>query len=65
MNRPGGLGKLSTHVILYAALLIDGKNYGIHPFMVQIRSLEDHTPLPGVTVGDIGPKFYFGKLNYP
>jgi len=29
---------------------------GVHAFIVPIRSLEDHMPLPGVTVGDIGPK---------
>uniref|UniRef100_V5GK88 Putative peroxisomal acyl-coa oxidase n=1 Tax=Ixodes ricinus TaxID=34613 RepID=V5GK88_IXORI len=26
------------------------------PFMVQIRSMENHEPLPGTTVGEIGPK---------
>jgi hypothetical protein len=29
---------------------------GVHAFIVPIRSLESHMPLPGVTVGDIGPK---------
>jgi alkylation response protein AidB-like acyl-CoA dehydrogenase len=32
-------------------------------FIVQIRSLEDHTPLPNVTVGDIGVKFGNGGYN--
>jgi len=54
---PGGLGVLSTHCVLYARLLLGGKDYGIHNFLVQIRSLEDHSPLPGMTIGDIGPKF--------
>lgn len=40
-----------------ARLVTNGKDYGPHPFIVQIRSLEDHRPLKGVTVGDIGPKF--------
>jgi acyl-CoA oxidase len=36
----------------------------MHLFIVQLRSLEDHTPLPGINVGDIGPKFgYFGMDN--
>lgn len=30
---------------------------------MQIRSLEDHTPLPNVTVGDIGVKFGNGGYN--
>jgi len=54
---PGGLGVLSTHCVLYARLLVGGTDYGIHNFLVQIRSLEDHSPLPGITIGDIGPKF--------
>lgn len=32
-------------------------------FIAQIRSLEDHTPLPNVTVGDIGVKFGNGGYN--
>ena len=32
-------------------------------FIVQLRSLEDHKPLPGVTVGDIGMKFGNGAYN--
>eukprot|EP00250_Pteridium_aquilinum_P003873 c14148_g1_i1 orf=59-2065(+) len=60
---PGGLGKVSTHAIVYARLLTDGKDYGVHAFIVQIRSLEDHQPLPGVTVADIGVKFGNGGYN--
>ncbi|KAL6074611.1 Acyl-coenzyme A oxidase (Acyl-CoA oxidase) [Balamuthia mandrillaris] len=54
---PGGLGLTSTHCVTHARLLLNGKDYGVHTFVVQIRSLEDHSPLPGITVGDIGPKF--------
>ncbi|KAF3668201.1 hypothetical protein T459_00658 [Capsicum annuum] len=60
---PGGLGKVSTHAVVYARLITDGKDYGINGFIVQLRSLEDHKPLPGVTVGDIGMKFGNGAYN--
>ncbi|XP_066268561.1 peroxisomal acyl-coenzyme A oxidase 1-like [Branchiostoma lanceolatum] len=60
---PGGLGKTSNYCVLMAQLYIHGKSYGPHPFMVQIRSLQDHKPLPGVTVGDIGPKFGYGSVD--
>ncbi|KAI8488215.1 Peroxisomal acyl-coenzyme A oxidase 1 [Branchiostoma belcheri] len=53
---PGGLGKTSNFATVMAQLYTQGKCYGPHNFMVQIRSLEDHTPCPGVTLGDIGPK---------
>jgi len=34
---PDGQGKLATHAIVWARLIIAGKDYGIHAFMVQIR----------------------------
>ncbi|ERN00166.1 peroxisomal acyl-coenzyme A oxidase 1 [Amborella trichopoda] len=60
---PGGLGKVSTHAVVYARLITDGQDHGIHGFIVQLRSLEDHSPLPGITVGDIGMKFGNGAYN--
>ncbi|PUZ62601.1 hypothetical protein GQ55_4G369900 [Panicum hallii var. hallii] len=60
---PGGLGKASTHAVVYARLITEGKDYGIHGFIVQLRSLVDHSPLPGVTLGDIGGKFGSGAYN--
>ncbi|KAK4557799.1 hypothetical protein RGQ29_007531 [Quercus rubra] len=60
---PGGLGKVSTHAVVYARLIIDGKDYGVNGFIVQLRSLDDHLPLPGITVGDIGMKFGNGAYN--
>ncbi len=44
---PGNLGKSSNYAIVGAQLLIDAKNYGPHLFMVQLRDLETHQPLPG------------------
>ncbi|XP_020247270.1 peroxisomal acyl-coenzyme A oxidase 1-like [Asparagus officinalis] len=60
---PGGLGKVSTHAVVYARLITDGQDYGVHGFIVQIRSLADHLPLPGITVGDIGAKFGNAAYN--
>ncbi|XP_077862206.1 LOW QUALITY PROTEIN: peroxisomal acyl-coenzyme A oxidase 1-like [Saccoglossus kowalevskii] len=58
---PGNLGKTVTHAIVMAQLITNGKHYGVHPFIVPLRSLENHMPLPGVTVGDIGPKMGFNS----
>ncbi|CAM6110746.1 unnamed protein product [Calypogeia fissa] len=60
---PGGLGQACTHALVYARLITKNKDYGIHGFIVPVRSLEDHKPLPGVTVGDIGVKFGNGGYN--
>ncbi|KAF9178683.1 acyl-coenzyme A oxidase [Haplosporangium sp. Z 11] len=61
----GGLGAIATHALIQARLIIDGKDYGAHGFIVPIRSLADHRPFPGVTLGDIGPKSYggFSKID--
>ncbi|RUS77078.1 hypothetical protein EGW08_015161 [Elysia chlorotica] len=58
---PGALGKSSTHAIVLAQLVIAGNQHGLQAFIIQLRSLDDHSPLPGITVGDIGPKL---GLNY-
>jgi acyl-CoA oxidase len=46
-----------------AQLIIDGKSNGPHAFVVPIRDLKTHKPLPGVTVGDVGPKFGLNTLD--
>ncbi|CEJ01326.1 Putative Acyl-coenzyme A oxidase [Rhizopus microsporus] len=56
----GGLGVVSTHAVVQAQLVIANKSYGPHLFIVPIRSPIDHKPLPGIIVGDIGPKAYGG-----
>ena len=64
---PGGLGKTATHAIVYAQLLLNDdddddinnntnyKSMGIHSFIIQIRD-ENHKPLNGIELGEIGPK---------
>ncbi|KAF9913825.1 hypothetical protein BX616_009510 [Lobosporangium transversale] len=52
----GSLGKLANHALVQAKLIIKGKDYGAHPFLVPIRSLKDHSLLPGVFIRDQGPK---------
>ncbi|CAG8609483.1 8040_t:CDS:10 [Funneliformis caledonium] len=59
---PGALARTSTHAAVFARLIIDGKDYGIHPFIVQLRG-ENHKPLPGIEIGDIGPKFGFNNID--
>jgi len=60
---PGGLGKTANHAIVHARLFLDGKDVGVQAFLVQLRSLKDHEPLPGIEVGDIGPKVGFNAID--
>merc|ERR1719249_199145 len=41
---------------IFAQTIINGKNEGIHGFLVQIRDLETHRICPGVRVEDMGYK---------
>ncbi|KAI9226582.1 MAG: acyl-CoA dehydrogenase/oxidase [Piptocephalis tieghemiana] len=59
----GGLGLAATHAVVMARLITEGRELGPHPFVVPIRSLKDHKPLPGVSVGDVGPKYGFNSVD--
>jgi len=41
------VGKSCNYAIVMAKLIIDGKDYGVQGFVVQLRSLKDHKSLPG------------------
>jgi len=66
---PGGLGKTATHCILHARLILPkggggaSVDMGVHAFFVQLRDLNTHNPLPGATLGDIGPKLGFNSID--
>ncbi|PYI31634.1 acyl-CoA oxidase [Aspergillus indologenus CBS 114.80] len=59
----GSLGRTANHAVVMAQLYVKGKNYGPHPFVVQIRDMETHQPLENVYVGDIGPKFGYNTMD--
>lgn len=59
----GSLGRTANHAVVMAQLVINGKQYGPHPFVVQIRDLKTHEPLDGIHVGDIGPKFGYNTMD--
>ncbi|KAJ5736441.1 uncharacterized protein N7483_001566 [Penicillium malachiteum] len=59
----GSLGRTANHAVVMAQLFVGGKNYGPHPFVVQIRDLQTHQPLENVYVGDIGPKFGYNTMD--
>ena len=61
---PGTLGKTANHAMIIAQLIDgQGKVRGIHNFLVPLRSMDDHTLLPGVTTGDIGPKIGYNNMD--
>lgn len=51
-----------THGVVFAQLVIDGKNYGMHGFMVQFRD-DQGKLMPGVEIGEMGPKINADNTN--
>lgn len=57
------MGRTANHAVVMAQLMINGKSYGPHPFVVQIRDMRTHEPLESIHVGDIGPKFGYNTMD--
>ncbi|MGY2076263.1 acyl-CoA dehydrogenase family protein [Blastococcus sp. SYSU DS0828] len=51
----GNAAKDGRMAVVFAQLVTQGKNHGVHAWLVPIRD-EDGNPMPGVTIGDDGPK---------
>jgi hypothetical protein len=60
----GNLGRHATHCVLAAQLIHDGQPRGLHWFVVQLRSLDTHQPLPGIIIGDIGKKMGWDAIDH-
>ena len=60
---PGELGKLCTHAVVQANTYTKGKSIGIQTFLIQIRDMNTHRPLPGLEIGDIGPKYGYATKD--
>lgn len=61
---PGTLGRTANHAMVIARLIDgDGVDRGIHNFLVPLRSMDDHSLLPGVKTGDIGPKIGYNNMD--
>lgn len=71
------IGNVALHAkmaTVFAQLIIDSENYGVHAFLVPIRD-EHHQPMSGVTIEDCGEKvglngidngrLYFNQVRIP
>jgi len=59
---------MATHAIVMARILVpdedgDMSDYGLGPFIVQIRDRDNHKHLKGIKTGDMGPKFGFSSKD--
>jgi acyl-CoA oxidase len=51
----GNAARDGRMAVVFAQLITGGKSYGVHAWLVPIRDA-DGNPVPGVTIGDAGPK---------
>ncbi len=51
----GGAAHIATHTVVFGRLLVDGKDYGVHSYVVQVRDINGNL-MPGVVIGDCGKK---------
>mmetsp|Transcript_8659 Transcript_8659/g.8643 ORF Transcript_8659/g.8643 Transcript_8659/m.8643 type:complete len:546 (+) Transcript_8659:16-1653(+) len=59
----GAVGKTANMTSLFAKLIVDGVDKGVHAFVIPIRDYETHQPLPGVILGDCGKKIYLDGVD--
>lgn len=51
----GGAAHSATHTVVFARLIVKGKDYGVKTFVVPLRDI-NHKIYPGISIGDIGAK---------
>jgi hypothetical protein len=59
----GGAAQFANMTLLWANLIVDGKNYGPHGFAIQIRDNSNMRVLPGVIIGDCGAKYGYDGVG--
>ncbi|KAL4486009.1 hypothetical protein ABPG72_003943 [Tetrahymena utriculariae] len=52
----GATAQLANMTVCWAQLYVEGKCHGVHALLVPIRNKDTHKIMPGITVGDCGPK---------
>lgn len=43
----GAAGQTATHSVVFARLILDEGDMGVHNFIVPVRDMETHEPMPG------------------
>ena len=62
------MGRFANFALVFARLLVPDtegnvNDYGLAPFIVQIREFNTHKHCKGIKTGDLGPKFGYGSKD--
>lgn len=53
----------ATHAVVMARLMISQVDHGVHPFVVQVKCLDNGRPVKGIEYGDIGLKGHLNEVD--
>ena len=53
----GGASQFANMSVIMANLIVGGKDYGPHGFVIKLRDNSNHRLEPGIVIGDCGPKY--------
>ena len=59
----GGSSKTSNMSVIWTQLYINKKCHGVHAVVVPLRCPQTHRVLPGIHIGDCGPKFGLNAID--
>lgn len=59
----GNLGKTASIVLLFANLMSEGENLGLHGFLVPVRDPQTLKPYNRIIIGDIGEKIGLNGID--
>ena len=59
----GGASEHANMAVVMANLVVSGKDYGPHAFVVQIRDDSNHRLNAGIVIGDCGPKYGYEAIG--
>lgn len=56
------MGIHANYAVVFARLIVKGKNEGTHAFVIRIRD-ENHKPIPGILLEDLGHKLCLNAID--
>ena len=59
----GALANTANMAVVFAQLIVDKTNRGVHVFLIPIRDYSTHEVLPGLTIGDCGKKLSLDGID--